>query len=86
MKEPCPCCGHQVFEEKGRYEICPICYWEDDYVQSVNPDTEGANTLTLREAQLHFMEFGACDRESIKHVRKPKKHEKKHSSWKSLHD
>ncbi len=86
MKETCPCCGHQVLEKMGEYEICPICYWEDDYFQAVDPDSEGANTLTLREAQLHFREFGACDRESIKHVRDPLKHEKRDSSWKSLHD
>lgn len=28
---PCPCCGHLVFEDPpGSYEICPVCFWEDE--------------------------------------------------------
>jgi hypothetical protein len=26
----CPCCGHPVLPERGRYEICVECGWEDD--------------------------------------------------------
>ena len=27
---PCPCCGYLTLDERGGYEICPVCYWEDD--------------------------------------------------------
>ncbi|MBO0609867.1 hypothetical protein J0911_12605 [Myceligenerans salitolerans] len=39
---PCPCCGHQVFDQlPGSYEICGICFWEDDAVQLRWPDYRG---------------------------------------------
>lgn len=33
-KYTCPCCGYKTLEEevRGSYEICPICFWEDDSV------------------------------------------------------
>jgi hypothetical protein len=31
MKYTCPCCGHKTFNEPpGSFDICPICYWQDD--------------------------------------------------------
>ncbi len=31
----CPCCGYNALSEEsaGTFEICDICYWEDDNVQ-----------------------------------------------------
>lgn len=26
----CPCCGHLTLDERGRYDICAECGWEDD--------------------------------------------------------
>ncbi|MFE6615892.1 CPCC family cysteine-rich protein [Amycolatopsis sp. NPDC057786] len=26
----CPCCGHTTLSERGGYEICEECGWEDD--------------------------------------------------------
>lgn len=26
----CPCCGHLTLSERGAYEICSECGWEDD--------------------------------------------------------
>ena len=26
----CPCCGHVTLSERGGYEICGECGWEDD--------------------------------------------------------
>ena len=26
----CPCCGHPTLPERGAYDICPECGWEDD--------------------------------------------------------
>lgn len=26
----CPCCGHATVSERGGYEICEDCGWEDD--------------------------------------------------------
>jgi len=34
MEQPlpysCPCCGYLTLPERGAYDICPVCFWEDD--------------------------------------------------------
>ena len=49
---PCPCCGALVITTLGEYEICYVCKWEDDPVQSAEPEyAAGANQLTLNQAK-----------------------------------
>lgn len=49
---PCPCCGSMVIDEPGAYEICQICQWEDDPIQSGNPHyAGGANNDSLLDAR-----------------------------------
>ncbi|HEX2593247.1 MAG TPA: CPCC family cysteine-rich protein [Rhizomicrobium sp.] len=49
---PCRCCGSLVLAELGAYEICRVCDWEDDPVQSADPDfAGGANALSLNAAR-----------------------------------
>ena len=56
-KLPCPVCGARVLPERGVYEICPTCGWEDDPVQSDDLDyAGGANAVSLRDAQLRWRE------------------------------
>ncbi|NGZ76916.1 hypothetical protein GYN08_16540 [Saccharibacillus sp. VR-M41] len=75
MKFACPCCGYRTLTEEppGSYDICGICFWEDDAGQFYDPDNPGgANKVSLREAQENFAKFGACEEQSIPHVRKPR--------------
>lgn len=52
---PCPCCRHRTIGEPGGYEICDVCNWEDDPVQSERPDlTGGANKLSLHQARAQW--------------------------------
>ncbi|WP_374940084.1 CPCC family cysteine-rich protein [Streptomyces finlayi] len=46
---PCPCCGNRVLDAMpGSYEICPVCFWEDDGVQFRWPTMAGgANKVSL---------------------------------------
>ena len=30
QREKCPCCGYPTLEERGIFEICKLCNWEDD--------------------------------------------------------
>jgi hypothetical protein len=30
IRYPCPCCGYPTLTERGGYDICPLCGWEDD--------------------------------------------------------
>lgn len=74
MKYPCPCCGCYTLdhEANGSYDICPVCFWEDDPLQLDDPSCEGgANPVSLQQARLNFQEFGACEKEMLPYVRFP---------------
>ena len=80
---PCACCGHRVFHDRvGSYEICPICFWEDDLVQTRWPDyTGGANKPSLIECQRNYQTFGAKQARVIKHVRPAAENEPIDAGW-----
>lgn len=53
---PCPCCGSRVITTLGAYEICNVCGWEDDPVQSADPDyAGGANELSLNQYKKEWL-------------------------------
>lgn len=62
-REQCPCCDYISLAERGMYEICSICFWEDEGIDIDNLDDGGGgpNTTTLRQARANFRKFGACD-------------------------
>lgn len=80
---PCPCCGWLVFREPpGSYDICPICFWEDDLVQLRWPDFGGgANGPSLIDAQAIFAERGAMEERFLRHVRAPAPTEQHDPEW-----
>ncbi|QTL41662.1 hypothetical protein HGO23_07820 [Xenorhabdus budapestensis] len=42
--------------------MCDICNWEDDPVQSANPDlTRGANSMSLNKAKNAFKRGGRVE-------------------------
>ncbi|HHW92920.1 MAG TPA: hydrolase [Clostridiaceae bacterium] len=78
MKYKCPCCGFYTFRERlgGTYDICPVCYWEDDLIQLDDENYEGgANTVSLVQARKNYCLLGACEESCISYVRKPKEDE-----------
>jgi hypothetical protein len=84
VKFACLCCGHQTLTEMpgGTYEICPVCFWEDDNVQADDPDfAGGANIPSLRQAQVNFQACGACEARLLKNVRPPRADEPVDASW-----
>jgi hypothetical protein len=71
---PCPCCGFYTLDAPpaGSFDICPVCYWEDDSVQLHDPTyAGGANRLSLEQARLHFAQHGTCDPGLQRYVRSP---------------
>ncbi len=77
-KFKCPCCGNYTLEEEptDTYEICSVCFWEDDPLQFRNHDyVGGANKMSLNEARENYKMFGAKGKESLSHVRPPKSDE-----------
>jgi hypothetical protein len=83
---PCPCCGYVVFDEgPGSYEICPICFWEDDLSQLRFPSMRGgANRPSLQEAQIAFKTVGAIEERFIQNVRAPSEVDRRDPAWRPL--
>jgi cysteine-rich CPCC protein len=75
----CPCCHHFTLGERGEFEICPVCFWEDDGQDDHDADhiRGGPNgMLSLTEARRNYVAFGACDERSKEFVRAPLPEEK----------
>lgn len=92
----CLCCGCKTLDSRAEYDICPVCFWEDDaYVdlseepfKSLYFDSEPSEEelldipsdanhgLTLRQGKENYLAFGACEKEMLPNVRKPKGSEK----------
>lgn len=65
----CPVCDYFTLPNRGQYEICPICFWEDDGLDVDRLDVVSRpNHLTLREARANFHKIGACDLKGQLHV------------------
>ena len=79
MKYHCPCCGYKTLPERGGFEICPVCFWEDDGQDDHDADVVRAGpnySLSLTKARENFKHFGACERKHMIHVRQPQEDEK----------
>ena len=63
----CPCCEYRSLPAHGEYEICPVCFWEDDGTSDLD-SLSGPNHLTLREARLNVERFGAVTADAKRHV------------------
>jgi len=69
----CPCCGNYTLPTgPGNYDVCPVCFWEDDPTQNRQPNLRGgANLVSLFEAKENYDVFGACEERFIERVRTP---------------
>ena len=48
----CPCCGKTFVTE---YDVCEVCFWENDPIQLRKPDFRGgANQMSLNEARIAY--------------------------------
>ena len=57
----CPCCGYATLDERGGWDICRICWWEDDGQDNHNATVVagGPNSnLSLARARLNFITDG----------------------------
>jgi hypothetical protein len=83
QKFTCPCCGYKTFDREDHlWEICEVCFWQSCPLQNADPNYFGGpNHLTLAEAQQNFINFGACEKGSLAHVRPPEDDEPKDTNW-----
>ena len=57
LKNSCPVCGYLTLDERNVFEICGICFWEDDGVDDFEENKEsGPNYMTLKEGRAIFQE------------------------------
>jgi hypothetical protein len=84
----CPCCGYRTLGDlPGSYDICHVCFWEDDQVQILDPwFAGGANKPSLVEAQNNFERFGACDEHGKQFVKGVSPGDEKDSKWRPATD
>ncbi|MFD0756805.1 CPCC family cysteine-rich protein [Massilia norwichensis] len=70
LLDQCDCCDYYTIPHGQDYEICPICFWEQDAYGIESPDDEsGANHgLTLREGRCNFVRWGACAERFVSNV------------------
>jgi hypothetical protein len=74
----CPCCGYLTLPERGGYDICPVCFWEDDGQDEHDADTVrgGPNShLSLNRARKNYFGIGACEERFLENVRPPRPEE-----------
>ncbi|MFK4005076.1 CPCC family cysteine-rich protein [Qipengyuania sp. NPDC077563] len=70
----CPCCFNLTLSERGGFDICPVCFWEDDGQDDHDADAVrgGPNgALSLSVARSNYQAFGACEQSAVTHVRQP---------------
>lgn len=73
-KHKCPCCGYYTLINPpgNTFQLCPVCYWEDDGIQFNDPTFEGgANQISLNSAKENFKLFGAIEERFKEYVRLP---------------
>jgi hypothetical protein len=70
----CPCCAYLTLDREpgGTFDLCPVCFWEDDPIQFDDHDYNGgANKVSLNEARNNFIELGASEQRFLGMVRPP---------------
>jgi uncharacterized protein YjbI with pentapeptide repeats len=73
-KISCPCCSSLTLSTRGGFEICEVCYWEDDEQDDADADVVhgGPNgKLSLTEARNNYAELRVCDALFSANVRCP---------------
>jgi hypothetical protein len=57
LKNSCPVCGYLTLNERSGYDICSICFWEDDGIDDFEENEKsGPNHMTLKEGREIFQE------------------------------
>ncbi len=77
----CPCCGYPTLTARGSFDVCAVCYWEDDGQDSHDADRVrgGPNgDLSLSMARANFLAHGVCQIDMRQYVRLPTTDEIRH--------
>jgi hypothetical protein len=82
----CPCCGFQTLgAPPGSFEICRVCFWEDDAVQLLDPwFAGGANRSNLVEAQASYATCGAVEERFLQYVKDALPTDVRDAAWRRV--
>ena len=74
----CLVCGNLTLSKRGAFEICPVCFWEDEgAIDDPDEPSDGPNgNLSLSEARRNYREFGAVASEFADKARQPRLEER----------
>lgn len=72
---PCACCGYRTIARRSHFEICPVCFWEDDVVDNQDTSVLGPNHVTLSVARANYARIGASEERLLPYVRAPRPEE-----------
>lgn len=64
----CSICGYFTLDQRGVYEIRPVCFWQDD---PSSYHEGGPNGMSIEKAKENYRKFGAVRKEVTKYARKP---------------
>jgi hypothetical protein len=81
---PCMCCGFLTLPEPspGSFEICHVCYWQDDKVGFLDAGSaHGPNAVSLTEARRNFRSLRASEPRFVDKVRPPLSEEMPPEAW-----
>jgi hypothetical protein len=79
MTYACPCCGYKTLPDRGAYDLCPVCWWEDEGTEPW--DVSDPNGRTLVEAQQEFLAQRLPYRLRPGKVRAPRRGEERDPDW-----
>jgi hypothetical protein len=69
----------------GSYEVCHVCFWEDDLVQLLDPwFAGGANVPSLVKAQENFETHGAMEARFVANVKGVLADDVRDLSWRKV--
>jgi hypothetical protein len=73
----CACCGSFTLASCRAYDICPVCFWEDDEAdeesgQAAPERPEGPNRVHLWQAHRNYATVGASEERLTRFARPPR--------------
>jgi Cysteine-rich CPCC len=75
----CLCCGFRTLSQPEAFELCEVCWWQDDGQDDRDADEVRGTvngTLSLSEARRNFKSFGAAELRFVSHVRMARANER----------
>ena len=74
----CLCCGYKTLARPEAFELCQVCWWEDDGQDDADADVVRGTAngdLSLSQARTNFKLYGAAHPRFVANVRRPRKNE-----------